>query len=50
MGTSYQKGWVEVRGKKWYGFYRRTILDPETNTPNSLWIKWPFSTTAGTAV
>ena len=33
MGTSYQKGWVEVRGKKWYGFYRRAILDPETNAP-----------------
>jgi integrase len=36
MGTSYQKGWVEVRGKKWYGFYRRTILDPETNTPKTV--------------
>lgn len=36
MGTSYQKGWVEVRGKKWYGFYRRTILDPETNTAKTV--------------
>ncbi len=33
MGTSYQKGWVEVRGKKWYGFYRRAILDPRTSAP-----------------
>ena len=31
MGTSYQKGWVSLRGKKWYGYFRRTILDPETN-------------------
>jgi integrase len=31
MGKSYQKGWVSVRGKKWYGYFRRTILDPETN-------------------
>lgn len=36
MGTSYQKGWVEVRGKKWYGFYRRTVLDPETNTQKTV--------------
>lgn len=36
MGTSYQKGWVEIRGKKWYGFYRRTILDPETNAPKTI--------------
>jgi integrase len=35
MGTSYQKGWVEVRGKKWYGFYRRTVLDPKTNAPKT---------------
>ena len=31
MGKSYQKGWVSIRGKKWYGYFRRTILDPETN-------------------
>ncbi len=28
MGTSHQKGWVMVRGKKWYGYFRRTVLDP----------------------
>ena len=26
-----QKGWVSIRGKKWYGYFRRAILDPETN-------------------
>jgi integrase len=31
MGTSYQKGWVSLRGKKWYGYFRRTVIDPETN-------------------
>jgi hypothetical protein len=45
MGTSYQKGWVSVRGKKWYGYFRRTVLDPETNeqrtaaTPIALGLK-----------
>ncbi|HVU47935.1 MAG TPA: tyrosine-type recombinase/integrase [Terracidiphilus sp.] len=33
MGISYQKGWVRPRGKKWHGCFRRTELDPETNTP-----------------
>src|ERR1017187_5768995 len=35
MGTSHQKGWVSVRGKKWYGYFRRTVLDPETNQPKT---------------
>jgi hypothetical protein len=24
MGKSHQKGWVSVRGKKWYGYFRRS--------------------------
>src|ERR1035438_5958495 len=36
MGTSYQKGWVSLRGKKWYGYFRRTILDPETNQTKTI--------------
>jgi hypothetical protein len=31
MGKSYQAGWVVPRGKKWYGYYRRTVLNPVTN-------------------
>jgi len=31
MGKSHQKGWVVLRGKKWYGYYRRTVLDPIKN-------------------
>jgi integrase len=31
MGASHQSGWVVPRGKKWYGYYRRTVLDPITN-------------------
>src|SRR5580700_9558027 len=31
MGKSHQSGWVVLRGKKWYGYYRRTVLDPITN-------------------
>jgi len=33
MGTSHQRGWVVLRGKKWYGYYRRTVLDPIKNEP-----------------
>jgi integrase len=31
MGKSHQTGWVSLRGKYWYGYYRETVLDPETN-------------------
>lgn len=31
MGKSHQRGWVVLRGKKWYGYYRRTVLDPIKN-------------------
>jgi integrase len=31
MGNSRQAGWVVPRGKKWYGYFRRTVLDPVTN-------------------
>jgi len=31
MGKSHQKGWVVLRGKKWYGYYRRTVLNPIRN-------------------
>jgi integrase len=28
MGKSHQRGWVEPRGKKWYGFFRQLVHDP----------------------
>ena len=31
MGKSYQRGWVVSRGKKWYGYFRKTVFDPTTN-------------------
>ena len=31
MGKSQQTGWVSIRGKYWYGYFRETVLDPETN-------------------
>lgn len=31
MGKSHQRGWVVLRGKKWYGYFRRTVLDPIHN-------------------
>lgn len=35
MGKSHQKGWVVLRGKKWYGYFRREVIDPETNQLNT---------------
>jgi hypothetical protein len=36
MGTLYQGGWVSLRGKKWYGYFRRTILDFVTQQPKTV--------------
>jgi integrase len=33
MGKTHQAGWVGLRGKKWYGYFRRTVLDPTTEQP-----------------
>ena len=30
MGTSHQRGYVTLRGKQWYGYYRRVVNDPNT--------------------
>jgi integrase len=32
---SFQRGSVRVRGKRWYGVYRRTTVDPITNEPRT---------------
>ncbi|HEV2326146.1 MAG TPA: site-specific integrase [Terracidiphilus sp.] len=31
MGKSHQAGWVVLRGKRWYGYFRKRVLDPTTN-------------------
>ena len=31
MGKSHQAGWVSLRGKRWFGYFRQTVLDPESN-------------------
>ena len=31
MGHSHQRGWVVARGKKWYGYFRRTVMDVADN-------------------
>lgn len=36
MGKSHQKGWVSPRGRKWYGYFRRTVIDPDTNEPKTV--------------
>ena len=35
MGRSHQSGWVVLRGKKWYGYYRKTVVDLVTNKENT---------------
>jgi integrase len=35
MGKSHQKGWVVARGKNWYGYFRRTVLDTANNEPKT---------------
>ena len=36
MGKSYQRGYVTARGKKWYGYFRRTVFDPSTKEQKSI--------------
>ena len=31
MGKSHQRGWVVLRGKNWYCYSRRTVLDLTNN-------------------
>ena len=31
MGKSHQAGWVSLRGKYWYGYFREAVLDPVSN-------------------
>jgi integrase len=31
MKKSRQRGWIELRGKKWYGYFRKTVIDPTTS-------------------
>jgi integrase len=31
MGKSHQAGWVSLRGKQWYGYFRQVVLDPEAD-------------------
>jgi integrase len=33
MGNSQQLGWIVLKGKRWYGYYRKSVLDPETEEP-----------------
>ena len=30
MGKSHQAGWVSLRSKQWYGYYRQRVVDPIT--------------------
>jgi hypothetical protein len=30
MGKSNQSGWIVLRGKRWYGYYRKQVIDPTT--------------------
>jgi hypothetical protein len=30
MGKSHQSGWIVLRGKRWYGYYRKQVIDAIT--------------------
>lgn len=36
MGTSRQRGYLAPRGKKWYGYFRKTVIDPKTGAEKSV--------------
>jgi integrase len=36
MGISYQMGSIVLRGKTWYGFYRKVVVDPTTEEVRSV--------------
>jgi len=36
MGKSHQKGWVSPRSRKWNGYFRRKVIDPDTNQPKTV--------------
>lgn len=36
MGKSHQRGWVLARGRKWYGYFRRTVHDAGTHQPKTV--------------
>ena len=36
MGTSHQTGSIVPRGKAWYGFYRKEVIDPTTEDVRSV--------------
>ena len=31
MGKSHQAGSIVLRGKRWYGYYRKEVIDPTTD-------------------
>jgi integrase len=35
MGKSHQVGSIVLRGKRWYGYYRKDVIDPETEEVRS---------------
>ena len=36
MATSHQRGYVTLRGKQWYGYYRKEVNDPTTGEPKTV--------------
>ena len=36
MGISHQAGSIVLRGKAWYGFYRKEVIDPTTEDVRSV--------------
>jgi hypothetical protein len=42
MGKSHQAGWVVLRGKRWYGYFRKRIVNPITNEEETKFVCIPL--------
>jgi len=42
MGKSHQAGWVVLRGKRWYGYFRKRIINPITNEEGAKFVCIPL--------
>ena len=42
MGKSHQAGWVVLRGKRWYGYFRKRIINPITNEEEAKFVCIPL--------
>ena len=42
MGNLHQAGWVLLRGKRWYGYFRKRIINPISNEEEAKFVCVPL--------